>query len=117
MAGRPNGAAEDEIRLKRFSRNMAAVMEAELKLNGLSKERNIKSQREHKQVPRTSTEEVVEVGDISILDNSSLPNSPDPTRLDYSPVLGLQPQSPLLTNPQIQKLAAHEPVRNPSHQE
>ena len=124
MSGRPNGAAEDEIRSKGYSRSMSAVMETELKLNGISNERDsftsrgsVNSQRRKQAVPPPSTEAEVEAAYIPVvLDRSSLPNSPDPTQLENiidSPVLGSQAQSPPSANRQIQKVIESEPIRKP----
>ena len=55
-----------------------------------------------------------------VLDKSSLPNSPDPTQIQNileSPVLGYHAQSPPITNPQIKKLIAREPLTSPTRQE
>jgi hypothetical protein len=130
MAGRVNGAAEEELlRSKRFSRNISAMTETELKLNGLvsprstantpqdpSTEREAPSRKSSKEDSAPLTPDDDGEGDFIplVLDKSSLPNSPDPTHFSSimeSPILGFQAQSPAPTNPQIQKLIANEPIK------
>ena len=121
MSGRPNGAAEDEIRSKGFSRSMSAVIETEAKLNGLSTNRESSSSKRESSKSKkksTSKEEEAEAAYIPVvLDKSSLPSSPDPTQLENieSPVLGSHAQSPTVTNPQ--KLRSSEPIRSPPRQD
>jgi hypothetical protein len=124
MSGRPNGAAEDEIRSKGRSRSMSAVLETEAKLNGFSTKRESSSSKRESSKSKknfTPKEEEVEAAYIPVvLDKSSLPNSPDPTQLENiieSPVLGLDEQSSTVANPQIQKFRSNEPIRSPPRQD
>jgi hypothetical protein len=118
MVGRVNGAAEDELRSKRFSRNVSAMLETELKLNGFSTD-NDETILKQQSAPTSPIDEHEGVYIPVVLDKSSLPNTPDPTQLDNiieSPVLGYLAQSPP-TNPQIQKLIATEQIKTPPRQE
>ena len=120
MSGRPNGAAEDEIRSKGFSRSMSAVMETEAKLNGLSTNReSSSSKRESSKSKKNSTSKEEDAYIPVVLDKSSLPSSPDPTQLENlveSPVLGSHEQ-PLLAHRQIEKLHSTDPIRSPPRQD
>jgi hypothetical protein len=119
MAGRVNGSAEDDLRSKRFSRNMAAMAETELRLNGVSSPRSISTRRESSKEPADVQDEVDAVYIPVVLDKSSLPNSPDPqSQVFESPVLGFSAQQqPVLPNPKIQKLISNEPTKPPAGQE
>jgi hypothetical protein len=133
MGERVNVAAEEELRSKRNKRN-SAMMETELKLNGLASPNSLSSTRRDsnerdstiKEKPKRdsqppSPEEDGE-GDYLpiVLDHASLPNSPDPTQLENiieNPVLGFAAQSPLPANPQIEKPIAEEPITATPRQE
>ena len=123
-----NGAAEAELRaMKRQSRNMAAMKETELKLNGIPTESSLPVEqtssttehpKEQEPSPIDPADDVEAAFIPVVLDKSSLPNSPDPTQLENyfeSPVLGYHAtQPPPINNPQIQKVLWSEPPKSAS---
>lgn len=129
LAGRPNGAAEDELRAKGFSpKTITAVLETEMKLNGLispresSERESITTQRPRADSLSTSHEEHDSMEGLIpvVLDQSSLPNTPDLSSAQAvfeSPILGFAAQSPPLPNPQIQRIIDSEPIKTPPRQE
>jgi len=100
------------------------MVETERKLNGVSvdhdTERDSVSPKPDSFTASDPEAEVQAAYIPVVLDKSSLPNSPDPTQLQNileSPVLGYHAQSPPITNLQIQKLRASEPLSSPTRQE
>jgi hypothetical protein len=99
-------------------------METEMKLNGISPDAS-KSQRAKRHVSNElSEEDAVAAAYVPVvLDQSSLPNSPNPTQLSHiveeSPVLGFHAQSPnpstssATPNPQVQRIISSDAKPSP----
>lgn len=120
LGTRVNGTAEDQLRARRYS---AAALSTEKKPNGLSAEQESASDQDLSSTQRPKAERSATEDQLAfipvLLDRSSLPNTPDPTRPELeieSPVLGFhtQSQSPVSSNSELLKPVANDqPLQSP----
>jgi hypothetical protein len=120
LAGRIHRAAEDELRSKRVSTHLSAVEQTELKLSGLTSPRSSDPTGKESSLQKTEAKKseslIVETGGELlipvVLDQCSLPNTPDPTQSPVfeSPVLGFKQHVPQATDPETATPKPKEPT-------